>query len=178
MKTEREVLQMALEALGEYESLIEHQYTGTRDAMSDLQNADNAGQLAIAAIKEVLARPEKPSIVMTRTTTEELVAITEQDEDGKILNVIWKKPEQESVAVRNERIRLGKLIHYPSCWDTACYRTLEDALTEIGCSIHLKPAREWHGLTTAEAEACWSRGGSLTAFWKEIEAKLKEKNHD
>lgn len=25
-------------------------------------------------------------------------------------------------------------IHYPECWDTACYETLESALREIGCN--------------------------------------------
>ena len=33
-----------------------------------------------------------------------------------------------------ERERLGKLIGYPSCWDTAAYPTLDDALINIGCN--------------------------------------------
>ena len=45
--------------------------------------------------------------------------------------------EEAVVQARAEELeRLGKLIHYPECWDTACYETLESALAEIGCSEH------------------------------------------
>lgn len=27
--------------------------------------------------------------------------------------------------------RIAKAIHYPECWDTACYTTLESALAEV-----------------------------------------------
>ena len=30
----------------------------------------------------------------------------------------------------------GNIIHYPDCWDVIAYPTLEDALQEIGCSVH------------------------------------------
>jgi len=37
-------------------------------------------------------------------------------------------------------------------------------------------SREWVSLTEQEAAECWSSGSIKT--WKNIEAKLKEKNHD
>jgi hypothetical protein len=38
------------------------------------------------------------------------------------------------------------------------------------------PKREWVGLTTEEAAICWTN--SEVQSWKNIEAKLKEKNYD
>lgn len=38
---------------------------------------------------------------------------------------------------------ISRKIHYPKCWDTACYPTLADAIIEIvtsaGCSEHPMP---------------------------------------
>lgn len=31
---------------------------------------------------------------------------------------------------------IAKSIHYPECWDTMAYTTLESAIHEIGCNIH------------------------------------------
>ena len=36
--------------------------------------------------------------------------------------------------IEQERVKLGKLIHYPHCWDVGAYQTLEDALSNIGCN--------------------------------------------
>jgi hypothetical protein len=38
------------------------------------------------------------------------------------------------------------------------------------------PRKEWVGLTTEEAAICWTN--SEVQSWKNIEAKLKEKNYD
>lgn len=42
-----------------------------------------------------------------------------------------------------ESERMAKMIHYPECWDTACYPTLAEAIYNIvvcaGCSEHKYP---------------------------------------
>ena len=38
------------------------------------------------------------------------------------------------IATAAAEAKFGKLIHYPDCWDTAAYPTLESALREIGCN--------------------------------------------
>lgn len=41
--------------------------------------------------------------------------------------------------------------------------------------IHPQPKREWIGLTAEQVVACWHVNGEQ--FWRNIEAKLKEKNN-
>ncbi len=53
---------VALQALGQWASLIKHQYTGTQEAMSDLQHADNTGQDAIMVVTEAMALPDQQSL--------------------------------------------------------------------------------------------------------------------
>jgi hypothetical protein len=39
------------------------------------------------------------------------------------------------LAVERDRQELAKAIHYPDCWDTACYDTLESALAELAAGF-------------------------------------------
>lgn len=36
--------------------------------------------------------------------------------------------------LEDELKAIAKTIHYPDCWDTAAYPTLQDAITEVGCN--------------------------------------------
>lgn len=49
----------------------------------------------------------------------------------------------EIIITGEEAARIARKIHYPECWDTACYATLSDAVHEIassaGCSEHPLP---------------------------------------
>ena len=55
---DRAVLEQALDALESVDSLIEHQYTGTRDGMNALQNASDDVQEALTAARAALAQPQ------------------------------------------------------------------------------------------------------------------------
>ncbi len=57
-----ELMKQALEALEEFDALIKHQYTGSREAMSDLTHAAQQAASAITAIREYLATPEQEPI--------------------------------------------------------------------------------------------------------------------
>ena len=57
MTTLQEACVTALDALEQWAELIKHQYTGTKEGMTDLQLADNNGMLAIEALKAALAQP-------------------------------------------------------------------------------------------------------------------------
>lgn len=49
----------------------------------------------------------------------------------------WSPKEQEAnynEGYRDAAVELGKLIHWPDCWDTAAYPSLADALRELGCN--------------------------------------------
>lgn len=59
--TDRELLQQALNSLETWAKLIDYQYTAAPQAMTALQLSDNAGQLAIEALRKRLAQPtQKP----------------------------------------------------------------------------------------------------------------------
>jgi hypothetical protein len=55
----RQIMQQALAALKEYDALIKHSYTGSRDAISDLQYATFNGRDSIEALEAELAKQEK-----------------------------------------------------------------------------------------------------------------------
>ena len=62
MTTLHEAAQAALAALEEWAALIQHQFTGTSAAMTDLQYADMHGQAAIEGLKAALAaEPQEPA---------------------------------------------------------------------------------------------------------------------
>lgn len=42
--------------------------------------------------------------------------------------------EAENAEIKARLAKISNLIHYPACWDTMAYPSLEDALYEIGCS--------------------------------------------
>lgn len=59
---------------------------------------------------------------------------------------IKKEKEEEMTKLHfsgEESERMAKMIHYPECWDTACYPTLAEAIYNIvvcaGCSEHKFP---------------------------------------
>lgn len=58
------------------------------------------------------------------------------NQDGYYMNTDECTEKMNELALEMEQLKtkLGKLIHYPNCWDTACYPNLENALIEIGCS--------------------------------------------
>ena len=56
MTTLQEACVKALDSLEQWAALIKHQYTGTSEGMTDLQLADNAGMMAIEALKSALAQ--------------------------------------------------------------------------------------------------------------------------
>jgi len=43
----------------------------------------------------------------------------------------WAECEQLLLTVSEEHKAMAAAIHYPECWDTAAYPTLEDAMAEI-----------------------------------------------
>jgi predicted short-subunit dehydrogenase-like oxidoreductase (DUF2520 family) len=61
-----------------------------------------------------------------------------------------------------------------------CSATLGAVYFDQNCAgcvkrmIHPQPKREWVGLTDEEAAECWN--SSAVTTWKNIEAKLREKN--
>ena len=57
--TDRELLQMALDALKDWDSLIKHQYNGSREAMSDLTVCAQSTPPIIEALCAALAQPEE-----------------------------------------------------------------------------------------------------------------------
>lgn len=77
-------------------------------------------------------------------------ALLEDEKEGERLNEILCADKDEAECLvdllngkeielaekTNEVERLKELlaqaIHYPDCWDTACYETLDDALREMG----------------------------------------------
>ena len=44
------------------------------------------------------------------------------------------KLEEENKELKRRIAELGNIIHYPDCWDTVAYPTLESVLFEIGCN--------------------------------------------
>ena len=56
--TDRELLQQALDVLEDWDSLIQHQYNGSKKAMSDLTICAQSTPPIIEAIKARLAHPE------------------------------------------------------------------------------------------------------------------------
>ena len=59
MTTLREAAQMALDALKDWDSLIKHQYNGSREAMSDLTVCAQSTPPIIEALCAALAQPEE-----------------------------------------------------------------------------------------------------------------------
>ena len=74
----------------------------------------------------------------------------------------------------------------PAAWiDRTCLKNLSDDFEptisirpvswyDIPLYTHPQPKREWVGLTDEEASACWTYNDRTS--WRNIEAKLKEKN--
>jgi len=60
-----EAMKQALEALENAEDLIEHQYTGTREAMSYLQNTADDAQEALTALRAAVEQAEKQAQIGT-----------------------------------------------------------------------------------------------------------------
>ncbi len=54
----REVMQQALEALTAWDATITHQYTGSREAMTDMHDAMQGGLAAIDALRKALGEQE------------------------------------------------------------------------------------------------------------------------
>ena len=54
----KDQMQQVLDALQAVEALIEHEYTGTREAMSALQNAADDAQDAIAIMQAAVDAPD------------------------------------------------------------------------------------------------------------------------
>lgn len=53
----RALLQQALDALEQWDALLQHQYTGSRDAMQHMHDAASKTPSAIAALRQALAQP-------------------------------------------------------------------------------------------------------------------------
>ena len=50
-----EVMKQALDALSDFLALIKYQYSGSREAMSDLQYADNRAVFAVTALRQAIS---------------------------------------------------------------------------------------------------------------------------
>lgn len=93
--TDRELLQQALDVLEDWDSLIQHQYNGSKKAMSDLTICAQSTPPIIDAIKARLAQPE------------ELGEIIPADEEQlkRIANLVIDKTGTWGVAEIKEKMR-------------------------------------------------------------------------
>lgn len=90
------------------------------------------------------------------------------------LSQALEQPNQEPVAWMDLHEELGQLrwMGNDAGWDCAI-NAVKKRLEEL--ALYTEPRqREWVGLTEEEAADCWSTSAVKT--WKNIEAKLKEKN--
>ena len=58
-------------------------------------------------------------------------ALAASNAEVKRLKKKFKRAEKAETEVERLRAIIAQLIHYPECWDTACYETMDDAIHEI-----------------------------------------------
>ena len=147
----RQAAEMALEALKD----MNWGWKYIRESHGDLygvgwDRAQGKADDAIEALRQALSQPEKSQTAGYAKKIEQL--IKERDElrqalaehaqpcccgEPDALGVVHRKdnpcyvaqPEQKP---EKEKEPAATSIHYPDCWDTACYPTLRDAIKEIG----------------------------------------------
>ena len=100
----KELLQQALTVLKEWDALIKHQYSGTSEAMTDMQYAAWNTVDAIKALEAELAKPEQGEVVVTKNPQGQIVAVTRQ---YRILKVIATsaKTEQDYIKQLEDNFR-------------------------------------------------------------------------
>jgi len=121
-------------------------------------------QSAIQALRAAIAAPAT-ALVVTKNESGQIVAVTRQDEDGRIVEVL---AESATATAPEFPTNWAQMLHYPQCWDTAAYPELRDAIHEAlawsGCSV-CEPANAptqpaWHDAPTCAG--LWMRIGRIS----------------
>jgi hypothetical protein len=184
----REAAQQALEAMLSWQERIEREW-GCGYSNEKL-NALGMTDPAITALKAALEQYDKDRVwieerkaswakdreLVRANAAEESARIAKAAEEGKC----WacgalEQPEQEPVAwIHRKHYLLGHAENMPPA-DKALAQGWEPLYTH-------PPRREWRGLTDEEAEDIAyevdANGGYVIEFYRAIEAKLKELNHE
>ena len=111
-------------------------------------------EFVIRILRSALAAPAT-ALVVTKNESGQIVAVTRQDEDGRIVEVL---AESATATAPEFPTNWAQMLHYPQCWDTAAYPELRDAIHEAlawsGCSV-CEPANApaWHDAQQAEIES-------------------------
>jgi len=63
--------------------------------------------------------------------TSSSVSCEQNTGEDKVLGCLNNSISESSPVQNLDRDELAKILHYPDCWDTACYDTLESALYEV-----------------------------------------------
>lgn len=163
--TDRELLQMALDALKDWDSLIKHQYNGSREAMSDLTVCAQSTPPIIEALCAALAQPEEEedydAIANKQLASLKAAAkVTFEDAVVRAVHKLYNAPSQREV--------------YCGCGD----EIVAGDGARCGTCVAVKyKEKEWVGFTQEEHQAAMRTDGSFGAGFLYAEKLLKEKNN-
>jgi hypothetical protein len=155
----RELLQQALDALKYH---TEHTYP------FHLTN------VAIELLEKELAKPEQGEVVVTKNPQGQIVAVTRQDAEGRILKVIdtSAKPEQEPVAWVTDEFAITYTADVAQRW--------RDKGWKVVPFYTAPPLNPWVGLTSEDWENTPDTGKKGcerdAELFDWIEQTLKDKN--
>lgn len=177
MKSDRELMQMALDALEEIESLDRHKWGSFDKAIEELRarlaqpEIEDLGEIVptdeeqLKRIEKLVSLEPKPvAWALQQPLAERIgtmpVAFKRHDEFGFTVPLYAAPPQQ------NE---------FNPDWDAMAAMVEEQQ--RMAKRIEELEQREWQGLTDEEImNAAESRGGVNFAFARAIETKLREKN--
>jgi len=95
-----EAMKQWLEALENVEALIEHQYTGTREAMSYLQNTADDAQEALTSLRAVIEQAEKQEpVAWVHKAHKHVIWFAPVDMEAANLSPLYPAPAQPTHAI-------------------------------------------------------------------------------